>query len=168
MHPAHDLPPGLSGPQVNDAVHRVDEMRQTMPGLISAAITKEMEKLRPAVAAASADASELAAGAEAGSSGAADGPAAAELQAMLSDVANRLPALRARVDQTVGRLGRIITAVESEQSRPSPKTVERVVMGRLLVAGPGQEDDVALGISDDAGKALTRRRLAQDLQAGRQ
>ena len=58
------------------------------------------------------------------------------------------------------RLGRIITAIEADQSRPSPRTVEKVLMMR----GEDQLGDVTVDIRlDTAGANATRKRLARDL-----
>lgn len=217
--------------QVNDAVHRVDALRSSMPSLIKAAVTKQLEEMRPVADAVAAGVNDLQqlpdAHADGGMMATTTGqPAAEELQAMLEETFRRLPALRcaiaagqtrqqggvpapqprlsrplampaapyhpsqpsssrpytrrprlspftrmalawpprARMDHTVQRLSRILGALQSEEARPSPKTVERVLMNRLASdeLDDGREDD--LGV-EDAGKALTRRRLAQDLHA---
>lgn len=68
---------------------------------------------------------------------------------------------RARLDQAVARLNRIIAAIEMEQTRPSPRTVERVLL-RANSSGAHTPSFRHGGDQADA-EAATRRRLARDL-----
>jgi hypothetical protein len=67
---------------------------------------------------------------------------------------------RARLDQTLQRLTRIIDITEADQNRPSPRTVEKVLLNRRDGTTDGdRQDDV------DIGAATTRKRLAIELGA---
>ena len=72
----------------------------------------------------------------------------------LNEVSHKVPALMAKLDQTLSRLTKIIDLTEQDQSRPSPRTVERVLMNRGLNDKAGE---------DDMGATFTRRRLANGL-----
>ncbi len=65
---------------------------------------------------------------------------------------------RARLEQAEQRLARNLSAVEADKHRPSPKTVERVMMDKTnRSARDGSQAD------EDAGSGLTKRMLAREL-----
>ena len=71
-----------------------------------------------------------------------------------------LTSLRARLDQTLQRLTRIVDITEADQNRPSPRTVEKALMinhGGSKADGSGEDGDI--------GAATTRKRLAYGLGA---
>lgn len=70
---------------------------------------------------------------------------------------------RARLDQAVQRLTRIVSVYESEQSRPSPRTVEKVLFNRDRSQEEGDDTQLA---ADTAEAAATRKRLARELCGG--
>lgn len=78
-------------------------------------------------------------------------PQADELQARLLAAANRMPALRARLEQATDRLQRVVAAVAADIARPPPNTVEKAVLGktpgrpgtgRAGAAAAGDEENV--------------------------
>ena len=71
---------------------------------------------------------------------------------------------RARLDQTLQRLTRIVDITEADQNRPSPRTVEKALLNR---GGGGETaaDVDCPGGEDDIGAATTRKRLAFGLGA---
>lgn len=119
----------------------------------------EQQQLRDGAGAASQAAEEPAAGqgeggqqAEAMDSDGGEAPAAAqpapaiplspqpqELQQRLLQAANRMPALRARLEQAADKLQRVVAAVAADINRPPPNTVERAVLGKT----PGRPAEAA-------------------------
>ena len=66
---------------------------------------------------------------------------------------------RARLDQTLQRLTRIIDITEADQNRPSPRTVEKALLNR-------SGGTLATAMNDvEIGAATTRKRLAFGLGA---
>lgn len=57
-------------------------------------------------------------------------PQPAELQSRLAAAANRMPALRARLEAATDRLQRVVSAVAADINRPPPNTVEKAVLGK--------------------------------------
>lgn len=57
-------------------------------------------------------------------------PQPAELQQRLLQAANRMPALRAQLEQAADRLQRVVAAVAADINRPPPNTVEKAVLGK--------------------------------------
>lgn len=57
-------------------------------------------------------------------------PQPEELQQRLLAAANRMPALRARLEQATDRLQRVVAAVAADIARPPPNTVEKAVLGK--------------------------------------
>ncbi|KAG1672524.1 hypothetical protein FOA52_002833 [Chlamydomonas sp. UWO 241] len=78
----------------------------------------------------------------------------------LDEMTVKVPSLMARLDQTLQRLSRIVSITESEASRPSPRTVEKVMMAHHF----GDADTDAAS-DDQMGADATRRALAQQLAA---
>lgn len=75
---------------------------------------------------------------------------------------------RARLESTMQRLGRVVTAMEEDKARSSspPRTVERALRGGRAWGMPGAGGTgtpVGFG-RDDGGAGDTRRRLASGLQ----
>ena len=66
---------------------------------------------------------------------------------------------RARLDQTLQRLTRIIDITEADQNRPSPRTVEKALLNRGGSGTATEMDD------EEIGAATTRKRLAFGLGA---
>ena len=66
---------------------------------------------------------------------------------------------RARLDQTLQRLTRIIDITEADQNRPSPRTVEKALLNRGAGTLATEMNDVEIGA------ATTRKRLAFGLGA---
>eukprot|EP00798_Chlamydomonas_sp_ICE-L_P013673 gene13673-19561_t len=141
------------------AQERVDSLRQQVPDELSTAVAKEMEALRPVLEKIPIhQTDEVKSPSDQAPSYAG---AVNELSVMLSAAMDRVPGLKARLDQTVQRLSRVIDTFESEKSRPSPKTVERVLMNRSPACGgmPTPGDATASA----ARTNMTRRQLAHDL-----
>ncbi|GAX75407.1 hypothetical protein CEUSTIGMA_g2851.t1 [Chlamydomonas eustigma] len=82
----------------------------------------------------------------------------------LTEVNNKVPSLMARLDQTLQRLTRIVDITEADQCRPSPRTVEKVLMNRTShrIAALDQDD---VGNEEAIAAAATRKRLIQDFAA---
>ncbi|EFN57488.1 hypothetical protein CHLNCDRAFT_143020 [Chlorella variabilis] len=157
----------------------------------------EQQQLRDGAGAASQAAEEPAAGqgeggqqAEAMDSDGGEAPAAAqpapaiplspqpqELQQRLLQAANRMPALRARLEQAADKLQRVVAAVAADINRPPPNTVERAVLGKTpgrpaeaAAAEVGAAEENEPGVSPlvkqalESGQISTRRRVARDVQ----
>ncbi|KAF5840947.1 hypothetical protein DUNSADRAFT_14971 [Dunaliella salina] len=156
--------------QVLEKAARVKELRAEVPALISQSVQGEVESLRPLVASieqltASTPCREDADDCNPEGQAHQGQPAldGEELQAMLAGTLDKLPALRARLEQTVQRLARITAAVDAEQGRTSPlKTVEKVLLNRPSDDTENMGDQ--LNCNGDGSQA-TRRRLAKDLNA---
>ena len=150
---------------------RVNELRQQVPGEVATSIQSELVSFRPQTApemeieptqdlqqpagtAARQGDAEMATNDE---SGAEEDEARIPDQdswRQLNEVTQKVPALMAKLDQTLQRLTKIIDLTEQDQSRPSPRTVEKALMNRGL-----SENEV----EDDIGATFTRRRLAHGL-----
>ncbi|MEW5303356.1 MAG: hypothetical protein WDW36_006057 [Sanguina aurantia] len=83
-----------------------------------------------------------------------------QLQQLLLTKLEALPSLRARMDQAEQRLSRVLGAVEVDQGRTPPHTVERALLNRRL-GTPTPDDTINLSCPSDA----TRKRLAAALFA---
>jgi hypothetical protein len=57
-------------------------------------------------------------------------PQPADLQQRLLQAANRMPALRAQLEQAADKLQRVVAAVAADINRPPPNTVEKAVLGK--------------------------------------
>lgn len=66
---------------------------------------------------------------------------------------------RAKLDNTLQRLSRIISITEADHCRPSPRTVERALLGH---GRRGMAEDE---LEQDLGAENTRQRLAYELAA---
>lgn len=77
-------------------------------------------------------------------------PQPAELQARLAAAANRMPALRARLEAATDRLQRVVSAVSADINRPPPNTVEKALAGKTPGrpgAGGGEGEENVPGVS---------------------
>jgi len=156
--------------QVLEKAVRVKELRAEVPALISQSVQGEMESLRPLVASIEQFTALTPPREDAGDNKS-EGhlhqvqphPDGEELQALLAGTLDKLPALRARLEQTVQRLARITAAVDADQGRTSPlKTVEKVLLNRPSDDTENMGDQLN---SNGDGCQATRRRLAKDLNA---
>lgn len=74
-------------------------------------------------------------------------PQPGELQQRLASAADRMPALRARLETATDRLQRVLAAVVADINRPPPNTVEKAVLGKTpgrpapAGATAGEEND---------------------------
>ncbi|WIA32999.1 hypothetical protein OEZ86_006158 [Tetradesmus obliquus] len=123
-------------------------LRKAVPALMSSALEQQLQALRPP----------LEDTAEAADQQAADGgddsqqlEAAQQLHQAMKQALNKLPALRARLEEMEVRLGRNLEAFSAAQAQAdkAPLTVERVLRGvaagRGLAAAAGAEDSAADG-----------------------
>lgn len=78
-------------------------------------------------------------------------PPPAELQQRLLQAANRMPALRAQLEQAAERLQRVVTAVAAEINRPAPNTVEKAVLGKT----PGRPAAGAAAGGEENGEGVS-------------
>ncbi|PRW59233.1 hypothetical protein C2E21_2304 [Chlorella sorokiniana] len=97
-------------------------------------------------------------------------PQPAELQSRLAAAANRMPALRARLEAATDRLQRVVSAVAADINRPPPNTVEKAVLGKTPgrpAAGGSKGEENVPGVSPlfkqalESGQISTRRRAAR-------
>ncbi|KAL4437965.1 hypothetical protein ABPG77_004186 [Micractinium sp. CCAP 211/92] len=103
-------------------------------------------------------------------------PQPGELQQRLASAADRMPALRARLEAATDRLQRVLAAVAADINRPPPNTVEKAVLGttpgRLAAtsepAAGGENDEPHLSPlmqqAMESGQISMRRRVARDVQ----
>ncbi|KAJ9509218.1 hypothetical protein QJQ45_001483 [Haematococcus lacustris] len=52
------------------------------------------------------------------------------MRGLLAAAMDKMPGLRARLEQAEQRLGRVVHVVEGDQARPSPRTVEKLLRGQ--------------------------------------
>ena len=117
-----------------------------------------------------ADGAQQAAEAMAGGDGAAAAGDAAlspqpeDLQQRLLQATNRMPALRARLEQATDKLQRVVAAVAADISRPPPNTVEKAVLGKT----PGRLPASAAKAAGTAAGAENEPRVSPLFQQVRQ
>lgn len=98
-------------------------------------------------------------------------PQPADLQQRLLQAANRMPALRAQLEQAADKLQRVVAAVAADINRPPPSTVEKAVLGKTpgKPAAPADlENQPAvsplLQQAVASGQISTRRGATHDVQ----
>jgi hypothetical protein len=153
--------------KVSIAEQRVGDLRQQVPAEIAASIQSELVSIRPPTASdleqvieATQDLQQQPMAKDVAMTSSEDSRTDddearlpdQESWKQLNEVSHKVPALMAKLDQTLSRLTKIIDLTVQDQSRPSPRTVERVLMNR------GDKDG-----EDDIGATITRRRLANGL-----
>lgn len=77
-------------------------------------------------------------------------PQPAELHSRLAAAANRMPALRARLEAATDRLQRVVSTVAADINRPPPNTVEKAVLGKTPgrpAAGGSKGEENVPGVS---------------------
>ena len=117
-----------------------------------------------------AEAAQQAAKAMAGGDGTAAAGTAAlspqpeDLQQRLLQATNRMPALRARLEQATDKLQRVVAAVAADISRPPPNTVEKAVVGKT----PGRLPASAAKAAGTAAGAENEPRVSPLFQQVRQ
>lgn len=144
--------------QLQALTQEVATLRETIPALILDATTDQLRSQRPpdtSVTSGDVPMSETTEEAMMAQEN------ADVMSQAVAGTINKLPGVRARIQQAVQRLERTLSALQAEQERPSPKTVERVVMNKEL-RKEEEEGTPALGPSVSGGD-LTRRRLASSL-----
>lgn len=76
-------------------------------------------------------------------------PQPGELQQRLASAADRMPALRARLEAATDRLQRVLAAVAADINRPPPNTVEKAVLGRTPGRPTATSEPAAGGENDE-------------------
>ncbi|KAL6762899.1 hypothetical protein V8C86DRAFT_512196 [Haematococcus lacustris] len=114
--------------QVQEAAVKVSALRTSVPQLMSRALCQQLETMRPpvppptlegvcqpSVTPGTADASAM---------------ELEHMRGLLAAAMDKMPGLRARLEQAEQRLGRVVHVVEGDQARPSPRTVEKLLRGQ--------------------------------------
>lgn len=121
-------------------------LRKAVPALMSSALEQQLQALRPATQ-DTAEAADQQAAADADDSQQLE--AAQQLHQAMKQALNKLPALRARLEEMEVRLGRNLEAFSAAQAQAdkAPLTVERVLRGVAAGRGLAAADSAA---DDDA------------------
>eukprot|EP00879_Flechtneria_rotunda_P022067 GHRR01023282.1.p1 GENE.GHRR01023282.1~~GHRR01023282.1.p1 ORF type:complete len:211 (+),score=65.18 GHRR01023282.1:350-982(+) len=121
--------------EVEAALQRLAELRRTVPAVVAASLEYRLKQLRPAAGSAELTDSLTPPGIPQGDSAAQLEDANRVHQAM-TDALNKLPSLRARLEDVEVRLGRNLAAVDAahDNAAEPPRTVERVLRGAATKA----------------------------------
>ncbi|KAI8470194.1 MAG: hypothetical protein J3K34DRAFT_521549 [Monoraphidium minutum] len=164
--------------EVDAALARLNKRRAAVPAVVEAATRAELEAQRSALV-AGPDAAAAGPGGEGGDAEMAEGGAAAagareaeELLRRATATTDRLPAIRARLDEALHRLQTNLTVLGDgggAAPRASPRTVEKVMLRAArapYAAAPGAgggDDEGGCEGAAESGADATRRCLARDL-----
>mmetsp|Transcript_1288 Transcript_1288/g.2072 ORF Transcript_1288/g.2072 Transcript_1288/m.2072 type:complete len:219 (+) Transcript_1288:219-875(+) len=124
--------------KIEEASKRVAKLRQEVPAALMQAAAEQLAAARPTLSAVTLGSAQASGEAVCEDKTQAvnvllDGePEMVLVQAAFAAALDKLPGLRAQMEQAVARLGSNLAASELEQSRPAPRTVERVLMDRPM------------------------------------